>query len=69
MSQSTQQIRHALEHQLDALEMLNFNDGFESCLNGIDELSNYMHNNGDHEAAEILRWAVKELKGENATSN
>lgn len=62
---SERSLRAAIENTIDFLEMHNFNQGFEACLNGIDELSNYKHNEGDHEAAEALRWAVKEMKGEN----
>jgi len=65
MSQASESMRNALGHSLDALEMINFNNGFEACANGIDELSNIKHNEGDTVAAEILRWAAKELKGEN----
>jgi hypothetical protein len=61
----TKDMRHALEHSLDALEMLAFNQGFEACANAIDELSNEMHNSGDTIAAEILRQTAKELRGEN----
>jgi hypothetical protein len=46
--------------------MVNFTDGFESAINGIDELSNKFHNDGDTVAAELLRWTAKELRGENA---
>ena len=57
-------IRDGVESLLDHLEMHNFNQGFEACINAIDEFSNLKHNNGDHMAAEVLRWAVRELKGE-----
>lgn len=62
---STKDMRHALEHSLDALEMLAFNQGFEAATAGLDEISNDLHNTGDTMAAEILRWAAKELRGEN----
>lgn len=58
-------IRDGVESLLDHLEMHNFNQGFEACINAIDEFSNQKHNNGDHMAAEVLRWAVRELKGDN----
>jgi hypothetical protein len=45
--------------------MVGFNDGFESALTGLDELSNMKHNEGNEIAGEILRWAAKELRGEN----
>lgn len=58
-------IRNGVESLLDHLEMHNFNQGFEACMNAIDELSNQKHNEGDTDAAEVLRWTVRELKGEN----
>lgn len=61
-------IRQGVESLLDHLEMHSFNQGFEACLNGFDELSNIKHNQGDSIAAEVLRWAVKEIKGENDDS-
>ncbi len=66
MSETTQALRHSTEHTLDMLEMAAFNDGFESAINAIDELSNALHNNNDTEGAEVLRWVAKELRGENA---
>lgn len=62
---NTKDMRHSLDHSLDALEMLAFNQGFEACLDGLDDISNQLHNSGDTMAAEIIRWAVKEMKGEN----
>ena len=58
--------RDSISHSLDALEMFNFNQGFEAATDGLDELSNIKHNQGDSIAAEVLRWAAKELRGENA---
>jgi hypothetical protein len=65
MSKPSQDIRNAVNHSLDALEMINFGLGFEAATNGLDELSDQKHNAGDNTAAEILRWAAKELRGEN----
>jgi hypothetical protein len=62
----TQTLRQAVDNSLDAYAMINFSQGFEEATNGIDELSDLKHNQGDTEAAEILRWAAKELRGENA---
>jgi hypothetical protein len=50
---------------MDMMEMANFNEGFEAALEGIDLLSNQLHNEGDTMGAEILVWAAKELRGEN----
>ena len=60
------EMRKSLEHAIDALEMLAYHNGFESATCGLDELSDQLHNAGDKTAAEILRWAAKELRGENA---
>jgi hypothetical protein len=62
----TKGIRTAVEHSLDALEMLAFNQGFEAATNALDELSDIKHNFDDLVTAEALRWAAKELRGENA---
>ena len=66
MSELTTSIRRSLEHELDKLEMANFNEGFEAAINGLDEISNALHNTGDSWQAEIIRWAAKELRGDNA---
>ena len=65
MSKASQDMRKAVSHSLDALEMINFGNGFEAAINGIEELSDQKHNAGDSVAAETLRWAAKELRGEN----
>jgi len=66
MSQATDGMRSAISHSLDALEMINFGEGFEAAINGLDELSNIKFNDGDTVAAEVLRWAVNDLRGEHA---
>ena len=58
-------MRKEVERMLDHLEMEQFNRGFEACLEAIDELSNQEWNKDRKATAETLRWAVKELKGEN----
>jgi len=65
MSKASNEMRNAVTHALDALEMINFNNGFVSATYGLDELSNIKHNEGDTVASEVLRWAAKELRGEN----
>jgi hypothetical protein len=62
----TKGIRTALDSTLDALEMVAFNQGFEAATNALDELSDMKHNQGETDAAEVLRWCAKELRGENA---
>lgn len=69
MSEAGKQIRKSLEHSLDAFQMIAWNDGYEAAINAIDELSNHLHNTDDAVPAEILRWAAKELRGENAEAN
>jgi hypothetical protein len=65
MSKASKDMRSAVDHSLDALAMINFNEGFEAAINAIDEFSNEAHNTGQKAAAEILRLVVKELRGEN----
>lgn len=60
-----EEARRLAEVAIDRLEMAVFNQGFEAAMNALDELSNKKHNEGDKTAAEVLRWTVKELKGEN----
>jgi hypothetical protein len=66
MSRASQDMRKAVSSSLDALELINFGNGFEAAIDGLDELSDLKHNTGDKVAAEILRWAAKELRGDNA---
>ena len=65
MSAASEQLRSAIDNSLNALEMINFNNGFEAAIEAIEELSNLKHNEGDKATAEILRWTAKELRGEN----
>lgn len=60
-----EEARRLAEVAIDRLEMAVFNQGFEAAMNALDELSNKKYNEGDKTAAEVLRWTVKELKGEN----
>lgn len=66
MSKASQDMRKAISSSLDALEMIDFGNGFEAAIDGLEELSDLKHNAGDTVAAEILRWAAKELRGDNA---
>ena len=65
MSEPSKEMRNAINHSLDALEMINFNRGFEAAVEGIEEMSDKAHNDGALGYAETLRWAAKELRGEN----
>ncbi len=58
-------IRQELFMKLDLVEMTQFSRGFERALNAIEELSDQAHNKGNPALAEALRWAVKEVMGEN----
>jgi len=66
MSQNTRMLRQAAESTLDALELLSYTEGFEAATNALDELSDIKHNFDEVQLAEILRWAARELRGENA---
>jgi bifunctional pyridoxal-dependent enzyme with beta-cystathionase and maltose regulon repressor activities len=50
---------------IEQLTMIAWNAGFESASDALDELSNELHNKNDKLAAEVLRWAAIELRGEN----
>jgi hypothetical protein len=65
MSRASQDMRKAISSSLDALEMIAFGNGFEAAIEGIEELSDTKHNEGNTFDAETLRWAAKELRGEN----
>ncbi len=58
-------VRQELFMKLDLVEMTQFSRGFERALNAIEELSDQAHNKGNPALAEALRWAVKEVMGEN----
>ena len=66
MSLNTKLLRQAADSTLDALELLAFTEGFEAATIGLDELSDIEHNGGELLRAEILRWAARELRGDNA---
>jgi hypothetical protein len=60
-----EKVRQELFMKLDLVEMTQFSRGFERALNAIEELSDQAHNKGNPALAEALRWAVKEVMGEN----
>jgi hypothetical protein len=66
MSHNTRLLRKAADSTLDALELLSYTEGFEAATNALDELSDIKHNFDEVQVAEILRWAARELRGENA---
>ena len=66
VSVNTELLRQASDSTLDALELLSYTEGFEAATNALDELSDIKHNFDEQQVAEILRWAAKELRGENA---
>lgn len=65
MSNRTRTLRKALDHATDALEMTAYAEGYQAASNALDELSNIKYNFDEHIFAEHLRWAAKELRGEN----
>ena len=65
VSKNTRLLRTATDSTLDALELLSYTEGYEAATNALDELSDIKHNFDQQQVAEILRWAAKELRGEN----
>jgi hypothetical protein len=65
MSKATRDLRTRTEGLLDMLEMSAFNDGFEAAIEAVEQLSDEKFNQDEKEAAEVLRWLAKELRGEN----
>jgi len=65
MSKATRDLRTRTEGSLDMLEMSAFNDGFEAAIEAVEQLSDEKFNQDEKEAAEVLRWLAKELRGEN----
>jgi hypothetical protein len=51
---------------MDVLQTLAWTEGFEAAASALEELSDIKHNFDEHIFAEHLRWAAKELRGENA---
>lgn len=50
---------------MDKLGFQTYGLGYNAAVEMIDEMSNMKHNQGDTIAAEVLRWAANELRGEN----
>ena len=69
MNNPGEQIKGAISNAIEALELIVWNRGFEAATHLLDELSNELHNQGQTAEAETLRWAAKELRGENEESN
>jgi cation transport regulator ChaB len=66
MTDSTNKnLRNAINHSLDAMEEISYQLGFAAAADSLDELSDIKHNQDQLEAAEVLRWAAMELRGEN----
>lgn len=64
--QAEQHLRSAVDHSLDALQMLSYNEGFEAAADALDELAEVQFNEYKPMASEVLSWAARELRGENA---
>jgi hypothetical protein len=58
------QIRESIDADVDELFQRGYDLGWASLLEEIDNLSDQKHNDGDYVAAEVLRWAAKNLRGE-----
>ena len=58
-------LREGIDRLIDQVAMTEFSRGFDACIEAIDELSNSEWNKGRAATAEVLRWAAKELNGEN----
>jgi hypothetical protein len=69
MSKPSEQLKTAISNAIEALELIVWNRGFEAASHLLDELSNELHNQGQTAEAETLRWAAKELRGENEATN
>lgn len=61
---NSRDIRKTIEGDLDALEMFNFNQGWESCVEYIEQAADRLHNDGYRKRGEILRELAKELRGD-----
>jgi hypothetical protein len=61
------QFRDEVNAELERLGYSAFQLGFEHATEMLDELSNREHNKGNTSAAEVLRSAAKELRGEDET--
>lgn len=62
---TVEQFRNEVDTKLDLFGMAQFSRGFESCIEALEELSDHHYNKGNKQLAETLRWAAKELLGEN----
>ena len=58
-------LREGIDRLIDQVAMTEFSRGFDACIEAIDELSNNEWNKGRVATAEVLRWAARELNGEN----
>ncbi len=58
-------LREGIDRLIDQVAMTEFSRGFDACIEAIDELSNSEWNKGRAATAEVLRWAARELNGEN----
>ena len=65
IEESFENFRKDISPIMDRLGFQTYGLGFNAAVEMIDEMSNAKHNEGDTIAAEVLRWASKELRGEN----
>lgn len=60
--------RKNFDAELERLAYSTYQAGFEDATDLLDELSNQLHNANQKDLAEALRWAAKELRGENESN-
>ena len=65
VEEAFENFRRDIAPVMDKLGFQAYGLGYNAAVEMIDEMSNMKHNQGDTIAAEVLRWAAKELRGEN----
>lgn len=65
VEEAFENFRRDIAPVMDKLGFQAYGLGYNAAVEMIDEMSNMKHNEGDTIAAEVLRWAAKELRGEN----
>lgn len=65
ISEAFKNFTDSIESEMDKLGFRCYGIGFNAALELLDDLSDQKHNDGDTVAAEVLRWAAKEIRGDN----
>ena len=66
MRKGMEQTIELMSESMATTEMIGWNDGFEAAIEAIDSYSQMWLNANDQQAANILKWVAKELRGLNA---